>query len=215
MPLFHTCEQRSSEWYALRCGIPTASEFSSLVTSTGERSKTLPRYAKTLAAEMFSGTTLESWGGNVWSERGRELEDEALRLYEFTRDCVVTPTGFVTTNDKRAGCSPDALVGDDGLVEVKCLKAEVHLETIMYHHKHGRCEPGYIQQPQGQMWICERKWCDLIFYHPVLPLLVVRQFPDGALISAIEGGVDEVSRERDAVVAVLRAMQSPVSIAAE
>lgn len=215
MPKFHTCEQRSEEWYSLRAGIPTASEFSSLVTSTGEVSKTLPRYAKTLAAEKFSGKTLETWEGNAWTERGKELEAEALRLYEFTRDCVVEPVGFVTTDDGRAGCSPDGLVGGDGLVEVKCLKAENHIEAIMYHRKNGRCEPGYVQQPQGQMWICERKWCDLIFFHPVLPLLVIRQTPDGKLISAIEQAVDAVTQERDTILAALHALSTPVSIAAE
>lgn len=211
----HNCEQRSAEWYSLRAGIPTASEFSSLVTSTGERSKTLPKYAKTLAAEMFSGRTLDAWEGNQWTERGKEMEAEAIRLYEFAQDCSVTPVGFVTTDDDRAGCSPDGFVGDDGLVEVKCLKAENHIEAIVYHRKHGRCEPGYVQQPQGQMWISGRKWCDLIFYHPVLPLHVVRQFPDGSLISAIEGAVADVIRERDVILATLRAMQAPVSVAAE
>lgn len=211
----HNCEQRSPEWYAARCGIPTASEFSSLVTSKGEPSKTLPRYAKTLAAERFSGQTLDTWDGNAWTERGKELEAEAMRLYEFAQDCVVEPVGFVTTTDGRAGCSPDGLVGADGLVEVKCLKAENHIEAIMYHRKHGRCPTDYVQQTQGQLWICERKWCDLIFYHPVLPLLVIRQTPDGALINAIEQGVDEVSRERDLILTTLHEINAPLSIAAE
>jgi hypothetical protein len=215
MPKFLSCEQRSPEWYAARAGIPTASEFSSLVTSTGERSKTLPRIAKTLAAERFSGQTMDAWDGNAWTERGKELEAEAMRLYEFAQDCIVEPVGFVTTDDGRAGCSPDGLVGADGLVEVKCLKAENHIEAILYHRKNGRCQPDYVQQTQGQLWICERQWCDLIFYHPVLPLLVIRQQPDGALISAIEQAVDAVSKERDAILATLHAMQSPLSVAAE
>ena len=210
-----TCEQRSPEWFALRVGIPTASEFASLVTSSGELSKTIPRYAKTLAAEKFSGRTLDAWEGNVWTERGQAMEAEAIRLYEFATDCVVSPIGFVTTDDGRAGCSPDGLVGDDGLVEVKCLKAENHIEAIMYYNKHGRCEPGYVQQPQGQLWVCERKWCDLIFYHPVLPLLVIRQRPDEVLIKALGVAVSEVLKARDAILVALGAMQTPVSVEAE
>lgn len=211
----HDVEQRSAAWYALRSGRPTASEFCSLVTSTGERSKTLPRYAKTLAAEMFSGRTLDAWEGNAWTERGKEMEAEAIRLYEFANDCAVTPVGFVTSDDGSVGCSPDGLVGDDGLVEVKCLKAENHIEAILYHRKNGRCEPGYIQQPQGQIWITERKWCDLVFYHPVLPLLVIRQTPLPSLISALLPAISEVVTERDAILAALRGMQTPLSVAAE
>mgnify|MGYP001612031857 CR=1 FL=1 len=210
----HNVEQRSPEWYALRAGIPTASEFSSLVTGTGGRSKTLPRYAKTLAGEAFSGKTLDAWEGNAWTERGREMEIEAIRLYEFKEDCAVSPVGFVTRDDGTAGCSPDGFVGAYGAVEVKCLKAENHIEAIMYHAKHGRCDPGYTQQPQGQIWIAERQWVDLIFYHPVLPLLVIRQLPDFALLQAIAAAVSEVSRERDTILATLRGMSAPVSVSA-
>lgn len=211
----HTCEQRSAEWYGLRAGIPTASAFSSLITSKGEPSKTLPQYAKTLAAEKFSGRTLDAWEGNAWTERGRELEDEAIRLYEFAADCSVDPVGFVTNDDHTAGCSPDGLVGADGLVEIKCLKAENHIEAILYFNKNGRCQPAYVQQTQGQLWLCERAWCDLIFYHPVLPLLIIRQEPDLAIYEALGRAVADVLDERDGILAELHAMQSPLSIAAE
>lgn len=211
----HTCEQRSAEWYALRAGIPTASSFSSLITSEGKPSKTLPQYAKTLAAEKFSGRTMDAWEGNAWTERGRELEDEAIRLYEFASDNTVSPVGFVTSDDGRAGCSPDGLVDDCGLVEIKCLKAENHIEAILYHRKNGRCQPAYVQQTQGQLWLCEREWCDLIFYHPVLPLLIIRQTPNQELFDALQTGVSDVLTERDSILAELHAMQNPLSIAAE
>lgn len=211
----HNVEQRSPEWYSLRAGIPTASEFSSLVTSKGEPSKSMPRYAKTLAAEKFSGRTLDAWDGNAWTERGKELEVEAIRLYEFASDYTVTPIGFVTTDDGRAGCSPDGLVGDDGLVEVKCLKAENHIEAVLYFQKNRHCQPDYVQQTQGQLWICRRKWCDLILYHPVLPLLVIRQTPNVELHTAILGGVNAVLKERDDILSALHSLQSPLSIAAE
>ena len=211
----HNVEQRSPEWYAARCGIPTASEFSSLITSKGEPSKTLPRYAKTLAAEKFSGRPLDVWEGNQWTDRGKELEAEAIRLYEFASDYTVTPVGFVTTDDGLAGCSPDGFVGSDGLVEVKCLKAENHIEAVLYFQKNGRCPPDYVQQTQGQIWVCECQWCDLIFFHPVLPLLVIRQTPDDAIRTALITGVKNVINERDAIIAALHDLQSPLSIAAE
>lgn len=211
----HNVEQRSADWYRLRAGIPTASEFSCLVTSTGTPSKSLPKYARQLAAEAFAGTTLDQWEGNAWTDRGKELEAEAIRLYEFATDQVVTPVGLVTNDSISAGCSPDGFVGDDGLVEVKCLKADNHVEAVLYHQKNNRCQPDYVQQTQGQMWLCERKWCDLIIYHPALPLLVIRQHPDQAIIAALADGVAAVARERDAILGALRALQSPVSIAAE
>src|SRR3546814_13751795 len=85
--------QRSPEWYALRLGKPTASEFSKIVTSKGEPSKSADAYAITLAAELFAGKALDGWEGNAWTERGRELEGEALRLYAFASAADVLPVG--------------------------------------------------------------------------------------------------------------------------
>lgn len=213
--IIHDLEQRSPEWYKLRSGIPTASEFSKLVTSKGEPSKSLEGYAVTLANEAFVGMPVDAWEGNAWTERGRELEEEALRLYMFAYDVEVAECGFVTTDDGLAGCSPDGLVGNDGMVEVKCLKGENHTKTIMYYQKHGRCPTDYVQQTQGQMLICERKWCDLIFMHPQLPMLTIRQTPDEKVWDGLNKGIFDVIAERDRVLAALRRAQAPTQQAAE
>lgn len=213
--IIHDFEQRSPEWYAARCGIPTASEFSKLITSTGEPSKSLKPYAITLANEAFVGMPVDAWEGNQWTERGRELEEEAVRLYEFAHDATIESVGFVTTTAGNAGCSPDGFVGNDGMVEIKCLKGETHTETIMYYQKHGRCPPKYVQQTQGQMLICERKWCDLVFMHDRLPMLTIRQEPDAKLWDALKGGIKDVIAERDRVLAALREAQTPTAQAAE
>jgi hypothetical protein len=214
MPIIHECEQRSESWYALRAGMPTASEFSKLITSDGTQSKSASGYALTLAGEMFAGRTLDAFEGTSWTERGRELEEEAINRYCFQRDLEVQPVGFVTDDAKRAGCSPDGFVGKDGLVEVKCLKAENHIKAILYHQKHGRCPTDYVQQTQGQLWICERLWCDLIFYHPELPLLVIKQVPDLVIFKALAREIDLVTRERDTILEALRRQISPVQVAA-
>ena len=213
--IIHSCEQRSGDWSALRAGRPTASEFSRLITSDGTQSKSLPGYALTLAGEMFAGKTLDTFEGTAWTERGREMEDEAIRRYQFDRDLDVDPVGFVTDDAKKAGCSPDGLVGADGLVEVKCLKAENHIKAILYFQKNGRCPTDYAQQTQGQLWICERLWCDLIFYHPELPLLVIKQVPDLVIFSALKREVDAVSRERDVILESLKQHIKPLQQAAE
>lgn len=215
MAILHNVEQRSQSWYGLRAGRPTASEFSKLVTSDGTRSKSLEGYAAMLAGEKFVGRPIEGWQGNEWTERGREMEEDALRLYQFSYDVDVERVGFITDDDLIVGCSPDGLVGQDGGVEVKCLKAENHIKTILYYQKHGRCPTDYVQQTQGSLWITRRKWWDLVFYHPDLPQLVIRQLPSPELHGAIAREVLSVCNERDRIHAALVAQHNTTKLAAE
>ena len=200
----HDCEQRSTEWYVLRAGKPTASAFSRVITGKGEPSKSAAEYAITLAGEMYAGKPLDTFGGTQWTERGREMETLAASAYEFTNDVTIDPAGFVTDDDERYGCSPDGLVGGDGMIEIKCLKAENHIHSLIRHRKDGSADPKYIQQTQGQMWICKRAWCDLVFYHPDLPTLTIRQIPDRTIQDALARHLDAVILERDEVLALLR-----------
>lgn len=202
--ILHDVEQRSDQWYILRLGKPTASEFSKIVTSKGEHSKSAETYALTLAGELFAGKSLDAWEGNSWTERGREMEAAAIDLYEFTYDVDAQRVGFVTDDNDTMGASPDSLIGDDGMLEVKCLKAENHIKAIMYHREHHRCPPGYVQQTQGQMLICEREWCDLVFYHPDLPLLVIRQGPVEKVQQALLVHIPFLLKNRDRVLSILR-----------
>lgn len=202
--ILHDVEQRSPEWYAIRLGVPTASEFSKLITSKGAPSKSAEPYALKLAAEVYAGKPVDTFEGTAWTERGRELEDQALAYYEFMTDEPVLQVGFATDDHNLSGCSPDGLVGDDGMVEIKCLKAENHIKTILYHQKHDRCPPDYVQQTQGQLMVCERSWCDLVFYHPDLPHLTIRQTPDAAIQSALRIALAQVVKRRDEVVSTLQ-----------
>jgi len=197
--IIHEVEQRSDDWYALRLGTPTASNFGKLVTSKGELSNRLNDYAVTLAGERLAGVALDAWQGNPYMERGTQLEEEAVAFYEFEGEIDVQQVGFVTDNDGLYGCSPDGLVELDGMLEIKCLKAENHIKAILYHRKHGCCPPKYVQQTQGQMMICEREWCDLLFYHPDLPNLVIRQYPDPGLAEALQSALIQVCAERDRI----------------
>lgn len=210
----HAVEQRSDDWYALRVGKPSASEFAKIVTSKGEPSKSAETYAYTLAAELYAGKPLEAWEGSQWTERGREMEAEAIAYYEFMTETEVMPVGFVTDDAEAIGCSPDGFVGDDGLIEVKCLKPENHVKTILYYQKHGRCPTDYVQQPQGQMMICERQWVDLVFYHPALPVLVIRQEPDDAVVKGLREQLPALVKRRDEVLAALHREAAPGRAAA-
>lgn len=199
----HDVEQNSLEWDALRAGIPTASEFSRLVTAKGEPSQSIRDYAVTLAGEKFAGKPLDPWGGNKWSDRGKDLEASAIAMYEMIKDVDVQRIGFVTSDDGVAGCSPDGAVRGGGGVELKCLKAETHIHVILAHRKTGKTPGGYVQQVQGQMLICEWDWVDLLFYHPDLPPLIVRVTPDREMQTALVRGIDAVSVMRDEVHAQL------------
>lgn len=202
----HDVEQNTDEWYALRAGIPTASEFSNVVNSDGKPSSRLSTYAAQLAAEAFAGKPLERWEGNQWSRRGHELEAEAISAYEFLRDQEAKRVGFVTNKAGAAdvGCSPDSLVGKDGLLEVKCLSPKHHVLALAYWHKNDRCPPDYVAQVQGQMLVCEREWVDLWFYHPDLVSHAVRVYRAAGLQAALLRQLGTVVDERDALLAVLR-----------
>jgi hypothetical protein len=201
--IIHDLEQGTDEWHRLRAGMPTASEFSKLVTSKGEYSKSIDQYALTLAGELYAGKPLDRFDGNQWTERGHELEGQARSDYEFSNSVEVVQTGFVTDDDKTHGCSPDGFVNDDGLIEIKCLKAESHISAIIYHHKYKKCPPKYVQQTQGQMMVTGRKWCDLMFYHPDLPSLVIRQERDLKLFRALNDAIEVVIEDRNAALKII------------
>ena len=201
--IIHDVIQGTEEWHALRAGKPTASNFSMLITSTGEPSKSMANYAITLAAEKYAGKPVDAFSGNGYTDRGTLLEPDAKSSYAFARDAEVVSAGFITDDNEKYGCSPDGLIGTDGMTETKCLKAENHVKAILYYQKNKKCPPDYVQQTQGQMFICERAWCDLVFYHPDLPLLIIRQERDDKLIKALKEQIDCVIEERDAIYAKL------------
>ena len=110
-------------WIEARLGIPTASEFSKIVTPGGKLSASRDEYIGTLLAEWALGEQ-DAEFQSEWAERGKLLEPEARDYYRFHRDADVATVGFVYRDDARSvGCSPDGIVGGDGLLELKCPKA--------------------------------------------------------------------------------------------
>jgi hypothetical protein len=176
--IIHDVAQGSPEWFSLRAGLPTASEAKKLVTGTGKPSTSVTEYAYQLAGELYAGKPLDGFEGNVHTDRGKELEPLALDAYSLATGSWITQVGFCTNDEGAYGCSPDGLVDDDGMVELKCLMAKNHVKAMVYYNKNKACMPDYIPQCQMQMLVCGRKWCDLVFYHPDLPILVIRQEAD-------------------------------------
>jgi hypothetical protein len=169
--IIHECEQGSEEWHALRAGIPTASEASKLVSATGLLSKSIEPYSWKLAAEIYSPDP-ENFS-NRYMDKGRENEPVARAIYSLDYG-PVDLCGFITTDDGLFGYSPDFLVGEDGLGEIKCLKRSVFLKVL----NGGKTPVNYISQIQSGLWVTGRQWCDFVAHTEGLPEFVDRVFPD-------------------------------------
>lgn len=204
MIIHEDMEQGSEAWLNLRAGMPTGTGAKKLVTSQGKESKSLPDYALELAGDLYAGKKLDAFEGNVWTDRGTELEDSARSLYEMVNDCEVEEVAFCTDDSDRWGMSPDGFVGKDGLVEFKCLKATNHIKAIMYYDKHKKPPTDYIAQIQMQMFVSSRKWCDLVMFHPDLPELIVRIDADYDFHKVLESQLKAVIKERDRIIEILR-----------
>jgi len=206
MMKIHDVEQNTPEWLALRAGMPTASAFNRIVTSTGAASKQIEDYALELAAAIYAGGEVDAWEGNAYTDRGHELEPEAVCSYEFLTGKTAEVVGFVTNDSEVFGCSPDRLVGDDGLLEIKCQIAKNHLKTIMAYEKSKKPPAAYMAQVQGQLMITARKWCDLFFYHPTLPSLSIRILPDKDFQEELLAGLHKCLILRDEAVKKIRGL---------
>lgn len=189
------CEQRSDEWFEARAGIPTASNFDKIITSTGKKSKSVNSYAYKLAGETLAGRE-ENIYTNDFMERGIELETEALQAYILKSHSLVDTVGLVYKDDsKDVSCSPDGLVVENDLfvggVEIKCPAMHTHTEYL-YHNK---LPTKYVQQVQGSLYVTGLSWWDFVSYHPMLPLLIVRIYPDEKLHELLKKEVVELNKK--------------------
>jgi len=179
----HNVEQNSPEWLATRLGIPTASSFGQIITPKGVRGDGYEVYANTLIAELLCGNPVEDWKGNQWTERGKDLEDEAVLYYEMQQGIECEKVGFVTNYG--VGCSPDRFVGKDGLLEIKSLKASTQVKCLI----NNKVSSEYIPQIQGQLYVTGRKWCDWLAYSPEIPSLTIRVERDEEYITKLSGAL--------------------------
>tara|TARA_R110000823_G_scaffold219284_1_gene348252 strand:- start:1319 stop:1957 length:639 start_codon:yes stop_codon:yes gene_type:complete len=203
--IIHNVTQGTDEWFAIRCGIPTTSAFSSMVTSTGNLSKSIDDYAITLAADLFAGKSLDEFQGNHYTERGIALEPEARNFYEVQKNIDVQEVGFITDDLHTWGCSPDGLVSDGlGMLEIKCQIPKNHIKCIIDYKKTGKAPTKYIQQIQGQMLIANREYCDLLLYHPHLPSLIIRILDDHIFMKNLIEARNVVIKKRDDTLNILK-----------
>lgn len=182
------CEQGSPEWFEARRGVVTASRFSDVLAKG--QGITRRKYMLTLAAEAITGEIGESYT-NDHMERGKIMEAEARDLYSFSRDVEPISVGFMKRG--RVGASPDSLIGDDGLLEIKTKLGHLQLDVL----DKARLPPEHVAQVQGQLWVSEREWCDFVSYWPKLPLFVIRIHRDEEYIAKLEAEVSAFLQEMD------------------
>ena len=185
--IHHAIEQRSQEWFLMRLGKPTASEFHKIVTPKGELSKQASGYMCSLLAELMLGKPLDT-PQTEYMLRGTELEDGAIAAYEMVTGCETDRGGFVTTDDGMIGCSPDRLCGKDGILEMKVPAPNTHVSYLLSSEdfrQEKRC------QIQGELYVCEREWVDLVSYHPEMPPVIVRCKRDDAYIKTLSTALSE------------------------
>ena len=178
--IVHDVEQGSDQWRALRMGVVTASRIDKIITpKTMKPSSSAMRLMGEMIAEKWTGMPMDT-ASSAFMERGSIMEAEAVRAYEMLRDVDTRKVGFVTLDNGLVGCSPDRLVGDDGILEIKVASAGIHVMALL-----GECDDDYRCQCQCQLWVTERKWVDLSFYSPVMPPATVRAVRDEKFIEAM------------------------------
>lgn len=201
MEIINDIEQGSDEWLKLRLGVATASNFSRIITGGGKTSASAKDYAKALVSEMLLDQLEDRYKGYDMA-RGNELEPEALAAYQEYSFNVVEKVSFISCGDY--GYSPDGLIGNDGLVEIKCPAAEAHTKYMLEN----KLPDKYKAQVQGGLFVSERKWCDFISYHPLFKegykLFIKRVYRDEEFISKLESGIMETIRFRNLDLAEIR-----------
>jgi putative phage-type endonuclease len=191
-------EQGTEEWFTIRIGKVTASRVADVIakTKTGY-SATRDNYMAQLVCERLTGQKGESFS-NAAMQHGTETEPLARLSYEVATNVLVDEVGFVPhPTIEMAGASPDGLVGDDGLLEIKCPNTATHIETLLSQSVPGK----YNTQMQFQMACTGRQWCDFVSFDNRLPdelQLFVKRVPrDTVFIRLIEAEIIQFLAELD------------------
>jgi hypothetical protein len=160
--------QQSQEWMKSRVSIPTASQFSRIITTKGERSKSREGYIDQLAGERIAGFKEETYQSAAML-RGIETECEARKLFEIITDSEVQLFGLLLTDDMICGCSPDGLIGEYSGLEIKCPEMKTHVRYL----REGKLPTDYFQQVQGSMFVTGRNtWFFMSYYPSIKPLIL-------------------------------------------
>lgn len=179
--------QGSDEWFALRCGLLTASEINKIITPTlkiADNDETRSHIFELLGQRI----TKYVEPAYVSNDMIRGNEEEVLAKIKYNENYApVEDVGFITNNKWgfTIGYSPDGLVGDDGLLENKSRCQKYQIETILSKGVPQNKKLNCMLQIQTGLLVTERKWCDFISYHGGLPMMTHRVYPDLEIQEAI------------------------------
>ena len=184
LTVYENLEQGTEEWLQTRAGVLTASVIGQLLTpklaiSKSDGAMTL---LEKLAVEKATGQ-IEPVAKTWAMRRGTFLEPFAREEYDMTR-ATVTQVGFMTRSFDDGGLlgySPDGLVGEDGLIEIKCLSLMKHRRTILANEVPAE----HVAQIQAGLLVSGREWCDYVSFHPGYPTWIIRATPDPAWQEAL------------------------------
>lgn len=180
-------EQKSDEWYSARVGKVTASRVADVVAKTKSGySASRDNYMAQLVCERLTNKPAESYS-NAAMQWGTETEPLARAAYEAKMDVLVDEVGFIDhPTIVMSGASPDGLVGEDGLIEIKCPNTSTHIDTLLSQ----TVPKKYADQIFWQMACTGRQWCDFVSYDPRLPAdlqLFIKRIPrDDQYIKLLE-----------------------------
>lgn len=183
LPKFYNVEQNSEEWMQLRLGKFTASSFKQLFAT-----KSTLDYRKCInqvVYEILTGEQPESFS-NQYMERGHELEPIAREIYSMKTFNDIDNGGFFELN-KYVGCSPDGLIGDNGLIEIKCPS----FNTMIEYLENKTLPNEYKYQVHGQLFVTGRKHCDFMAFHPKLKPFILRVGRDESICAQIDLALKE------------------------
>lgn len=166
MEVFKDIEQGSQEWLNMRLGLITCSEIKT-IRADGAGAQT---YINGLAYERITGESSAVFSGNLWTERGHELEPVAREAYERKTAFEVEQVSFI--KNLGFGYSPDGLVGDNGLIEIKAKQPKDQIALL----RSGNIPNEHLDQLDGGLLCSNREWIDFVAYCPNLPIFIKRVY---------------------------------------
>lgn len=202
-------EQRTEEWFEKRAGKITASRVADLMARIrgGQPGASRANMIMTLAVERLTGRCVSTYQNDAM-RRGTEMEPYAIQAYADATGNSVERADFIDHPDiPNVGFSPDGIVGEDGLLEVKCpTSMEKHFKAL----ESNAHVTEYKWQLQHQLFVSGREWVDMCSYHPDFPaavaLCTARVFPDAELQEQLREEIEKSNAEIDERVARMQAM---------
>jgi len=198
-------EQRTPEWFAARTGKVSASKVSDVMSKTKSGyGASRATYMSQLLVERLTGTPTEFYA-NAAMQWGTDTEPQARAAYEFKTGNAVIEEGFILhPNIEMSGASPDGMVCDEGMLEIKCPNTATHIATLLAE----KAPSKYMNQMQWQMACAGRQWCDFVSFDPRLPenndFFCVRVDRDDERIEELESEVVKFLGELDEMILKLK-----------